>query len=301
MRHSSAIQTPLVKEMIMNQQLIQIRDQQRQTWDRFSAGWKQWDNFVVKWMAPIGEQLIRSAKLRDTSQVLDIAAGTGEPGLSAAKLTPRGKVTLTDLSERMLEVANENAAHRGLVNVATRQCDACELPFADQSFDAVMCRFGFMFFPDINLGLREMVRVSRTGAHICTAVWGAPEKNSWATTIMGAIAANVEMPATPRDAPGLFRCATPGLMTEAYREVGLENVAETEVAGDLVFESAEQYWNFMTTVAAPVVAGLAKADEPTREKIRRTVHELAQQTSSDGQTRLHWSALVICGEKPHLH
>ena len=285
----------------MNQQLIEIRDQQRQTWDRFSAGWKQWDKFVVNWMAPIGEQLIRSAKLRDTSQVLDIAAGTGEPGLSAAKLTPRGKVTLTDLSERMLEVANENAAHRGLANVATRQCDACELPFADQSFDAVMCRFGFMFFPDINLGLREMARVSRTGAHICTAVWGAPEKNSWATTIMGAIAANVEMPTTPRDAPGLFRCATPGLMTEAYREVGLENVAETEVAGDLLFESAEQYWNFMTSVAAPVVAGLAKADEPTREKIRRTVHELAQQTSNDGQARLHWSALVICGEKPHLH
>lgn len=285
----------------MNQQLIQIRDQQRHTWDRFSAGWKQWDKFVVNWMAPIGEQLIQSANLRDTSQVLDVAAGTGEPGLSAAKLVPKGKVTITDLSERMLEVASENAAHLGLANVVTRQCDASELPFADESFDAVMCRFGFMYFPDINLALREMVRVSRAGAHICSAVWGAPEKNSWATTIMGAIAANVEVPPAPRDAPELFRCAAPGLMIDAYREAGLEKVTETEVAGVLLFESPEQYWNFITSVSAPVVAGLAEADEPTREKIRRTVCELAQQTADNGQARLDWSALVVSGEKPHLH
>ncbi|MBI5891467.1 MAG: methyltransferase domain-containing protein [Nitrosomonadales bacterium] len=281
----------------MQQPLIQIREQQRQTWDRFSAGWKQWDKLVLNWIAPVGEELIHSARLRDTSRVLDVAAGTGEPGLSAAKYTPRGKVTITDLSERMLEVAAENAARRGIANVDTRQCDAGDMPFADESFDAVTCRFGFMFFPDINLGLREMVRVSRTGAYVCSAVWGAPDKNSWATTIMGAIAANVEMPPAPREAPGLFRCAAPGFMADAYREAGLENVAETEVAGELEFESPEQYWNFMTAVAAPVVAGLARADEPTREKIRRTVHDLAQQTSNDGHAKFHWSARVISGEK----
>ena len=281
----------------MKQPLIQIRDQQRQTWDQFSTGWKQWDKLVLNWMAPVGEELIRNASLRDTSHLLDVAAGTGEPGLTAAKYTPKGKVTITDISERMLEVAAENAVRRGITNVDTRQCDAGDMPFPDESFDAITCRFGFMFFPDINLGLKEMVRVSRAGARVCSAVWGASDKNPWATTIMGTIAANVEMPPAPREAPGLFRCAAPGLMADAYREAGLENVAETEVAGDLEFESPEQYWSFMTAIAAPVVAGLAKADEPTREKIRRTVHDLAQQTSNDGHAKFHWSALVICGEK----
>ena len=283
--------------MNMREPLIQIRDQQRQTWDRFSGGWKQWDQVVLNWIAPVGEELIRSANLDDTSHMLDVAAGTGEPGLSAASYLPRGKVTITDLSERMLEVAVENAAHRGITNIATRQCDAGDMPFPDESFDAITCRFGFMFFPDIGLGLKEMIRVSKAGAHVCSAVWGTPDKNPWATTIMGTIAANVEIPPAPRDAPGLFRCAAPGFMADAYRQAGLGNVAEREVAGELEFESPQQYWSFMTAIAAPVVAGLSKADEPTREKIRRTVCDLAQKTSNDGHARFHWSALVICGEK----
>lgn len=281
----------------MQPQLIQIRDQQRDTWDKFSAGWKQWDELVLNWIAPVGEELIRSARLRDTSHVLDVAAGTGEPGLSAAARVPKGKVTVTDLSSRMLEVAAGNAARRGITNFETRQCDAGEMPFPDASFDAVTCRFGFMFFPDVNLGLREMVRVAKPGARVCAAVWGAPELNPWATTIMGAIAAHVDMPPVPPGAPGLFRCAAPGYMAGAFRDAGLKDVVEKEITGERTFDSPEQYWQFMTEIAAPVVAGLAKADEPTREKIRLTVLDLARRTSTDGRARFHWSAVAISGEK----
>ena len=108
----------------MPSHLDQIRDQQRDTWDRFSAGWKKWDEMVLSWLAPFGEAMIRQARLREDSNVLDIAAGTGEPGLTAAALVPRGHVTLTDLAEHMLAVANENALRRGLGNVETRVCDA---------------------------------------------------------------------------------------------------------------------------------------------------------------------------------
>src|SRR5206468_3585968 len=131
----------------------------------------------------------------------------------------------------------------------------------------------------------------------CAAVWGAPEKNPWATTIMSTIAKHVEMPQPPPGAPGLFRCANPDVMSSAYRKAGLKNIAEKEVAGEAEFETPEQYWNFMTEIAAPVVAGLAKADERTREVIRQTVLELAKKTSGDGRVRFHWSALAISGEK----
>ena len=90
--------------------LDQIRDQQRETWDRFSTGWKKWDAMVLGWLAPYGEAMIRHAKLREDSNVLDVAAGTGEPGLTAAARVPRGRVTVTDLAERMLAVTAENAA-----------------------------------------------------------------------------------------------------------------------------------------------------------------------------------------------
>lgn len=281
----------------MEEQLIQIRDQQRQTWDRFSPGWKKWDGHVLSWIAPVGEELIRNARLRDDSHLLDVAAGTGEPGLTAARIVTKGKVTVTDLSDRMLEVATENAARRGIKNFETRQCDAGAMPFSDSSFDAVTCRFGFMFFPDINLGLKEMTRVSKPGARICSAVWGAPDKNPWATTILSTIAAHVEMPPVPPGAPGLFRCAAPGLMAGVYKEAGLKNIAETEVSGEIEFQSPEQYWSFMTEIAAPVVAGLDKADDSTREAIRLAVMDRARQSSADGKPRFHWSALAISGER----
>lgn len=277
--------------------MARIRDQQRETWDTFSTGWKRWDVLVSRWLAPVGEELIHSAQLHDTSHLLDVAAGTGEPGLAAAHRVPQGKVTVTDLSDRMLEVAAENAARRGLTNVETMQCDAGALPFSEGSFDAVTCRFGFMFFPDIHAGLTEMARVAKPGARICSAVWSSTDKNLWATAIIGAIAANVEMPAAPPDAPGLFRCAAPGFMASAYREAGLRHVVEKEVAGDVSFTTPQQYWDFMTEVAAPVVAGLSRADAPTRAKIEHVVFDLAQRTSPDGTAHFPWSALTICGVK----
>jgi ubiquinone/menaquinone biosynthesis C-methylase UbiE len=281
----------------MPSQLEQIRDQQRQTWDKFSAGWKKWDELVLKWLAPVGQELIRSAALRDTSNVLDVAAGTGEPGLTAAGLVPKGTVTVTDLSDRMLEVAADSAARRGIENFQTKQCDAGALPFPDSSFDAVLCRFGFMFFPDVDTCVKEFVRVAKPGARVCTAVWDVPDKNLWATTIIGTISKYVDMPTPPPGSPGLFRCAAPGYMETAFRKGGLKDIAVKNVAGELSFKSADEYWSFMTEIAAPVVAGLTKADEPTRQKIEATVLDLARKTSPDGKPRLPWSASTISGTK----
>src|SRR4030095_4394318 len=182
-----------VREDAMTTQLEQLRDQQQETWDRFSPGWKKWDDLVISWIAPVRDALIDAARLRPSSQLLDVASGTGEPGLSAAPLCPEGRVTITDLAPKMLNVAEEKAARRGLRNVAFRQADAGALPFADGSFDAVTARFGFMFFPDVLGAAREFVRVAKPGARVCTSVWDVPEKNAWATTIMGTINKHVDL------------------------------------------------------------------------------------------------------------
>ena len=128
-----------------------------------------------------------------------------------------------------------------------------------------------------------------------TAVWGAPEKNPWATTIMGTIAKHVDLPVTPPGAPGLFRCAAPGYMAGVFREAGLRNVSEREVAVPTDFDDAEQYFTFMNEVAAPVVAGMALAGEATRAKIRDAV--IAAAGGPGKRVRLAATALVITGEK----
>jgi ubiquinone/menaquinone biosynthesis C-methylase UbiE len=287
--------------MAPESELAQVRDQQQATWNKFSAGWKKWDDLVLAWLAPAGDALVEAAALRPTSQVLDVASGTGEPGLTAAARSPQGKVTITDLAEKMLEAAEEAAARRGLANVEVRRADAGALPFADASFDAVTARFGFMFFPDVAGAARELARVARPGARVTAAVWGAPEKNPWATTIMGTIARHVDLPAPPPGAPGLFRCAAPGYLAGVFRQAGLEHVTEAEVAVPIEFDDAAQYFTFMNEVAAPVVAGMARADEPTRGKIRDAVIALASQRRlPSGKVRLDATALIVTGEKPRV-
>jgi len=283
----------------MKAALEQIRDQQQATWNKFSAGWKKWDDLVLSWIAPVAEALLDSARLTPSSHVLDVASGTGEPGLSAAARVPRGKVTITDLAEKMLRVAEENALRRGLTNVETRQCDAGALPFGDATFDAVTARFGFMFFPDVLGAARELARVARPGARVTAAVWGAPEKNPWATTIMGTIAKYVELPTPPPGAPGLFRCAAPGYMAGVFREAGLRNVTEREVETPSQFDDAEQYFTFMNEIAAPVVAGMALADERTRAKIKEAVFAVVNGKSraASGKLPIAATAIVITGEK----
>jgi ubiquinone/menaquinone biosynthesis C-methylase UbiE len=281
----------------MEQYLINIREQQKASWDKFSPGWKKWDALTMDFLKPVGEEMIRLLKPRGVELVLDIASGTGEPGLTIAGLLKGGKVIMTDLSEDMLRIAREHAASRGITNIETQACDVCELPFPDNTFDAISCRFGFMFFPDMLLAAREMVRVLKPGGRLATAVWNVPEKNFWVTVIMQTIGRNMEVLAPPPGSPGMFRCAGEGFMTDLFVQAGLKHVTQTEVGGTLDAGTADTYWAMMTEIAAPVVGTLSKADEATREKIRHEVYQALSRRYPDGNVRIDSSALVVYGEK----
>ena len=281
----------------MEAQLEQIREQQKETWNRFSAGWRKWDDFTMDWLRPMGEEIISSLDLQPTDIVLDVAAGTGEPGLTIATIVPNGKVVITDLAEKMLAVARDNAAKKGITNYETVACDVSELPFGDATFDAVSCRFGFMFFPDMLMAAREMVRVLKPGGKLAAAVWGMPEKNFWITAIMSTINRNMQLPAPAPGAPGMFRCGSPGFLADLVRQAGLKNVTETEVTGTLNCGTNDNYWNFMNEVAAPVVFALSKADEATKDKIQQEVFALVDQKLPGKNTALGYRTVVVSGEK----
>ena len=277
--------------------LEQIREQQKESWNKFSPGWKKWDDMTMEFLRPMGEEIIRLIAPKDGELILDIAAGTGEPGLTIATMIPNGKVIITDLAEDMLAIAKENAEHRGIHNIETKACDVCELPFEDNTFDAISCRFGFMFFPDIEMAAKEMVRVLKPGGRLATSVWYVPEKNFWVTAIMGNINKNMELPPPTPGAPGMFRCAKNGMLAEIFANAGLKNTSEQEVASVMPCETTDTYWSMMTEIAAPVVAALGKADEETRAKIKRDVYETVNAKFPNGNVMIDCSALVIYGEK----
>lgn len=280
----------------MDQQLQDIREQQKQSWNKFSPGWKKWDEMTMDFLKPMGLEIIASIEPSGNNKILDIASGTGEPGLTIASMLDGGTVTMTDLSPDMLEIAKDNAQQRGIYNIETIACDVCELPFEDNSFDAISCRFGFMFFPDMQLAANEMYRVLKTGGRVATAVWDGAEKNFWVTATMNTINENMEIPPPPPGSPGMFRCAQPGLMKAILEKAGFKSISEKTVHSKMETGSAETYWNFMTEIAAPIVAALSKADKPTVEKIKNEVLAKVKAKYPD-HVAIDASAIVLKGEK----
>src|SRR5690606_13640747 len=162
-------------------------DDQKSTWNKFSPMWKKWDKLLMTTLKPLTLETIHALHLKETDKVLDIASGTGEPGLTLATEVRQGKVFLTDLSENMLDIASATAKEKNIDNIEVAVCDACQLPFANNSFHAVSARLGFMFFPDMALASKEMYRVLKPSGKIAVSVWDAPEKNFWATAIATSI------------------------------------------------------------------------------------------------------------------
>jgi ubiquinone/menaquinone biosynthesis C-methylase UbiE len=281
----------------MEAQLVQIKEQQKEMWNKFSPGWKKWDDLSMDFLKPMGDEIIHLIKPGGTDLVLDVASGTGEPGLTIASMLRGGKVIATDLAEGMLEVARENAIRRGIKNFEIVAGDVCDLPFPDNSFDAISCRMGFMFFPDMLLAAREMVRVLKPGGRIAATVWSGPERNLWASSILGIISKNMQLQPSAPEAPGLFRCAKSGLVADLFQQAGLKNISETEVKGKLNIGNRKVYWNFMTEVAAPVVAALSNADCEMKVKIRSEVYDLIREKYSNGKQAIDSDAFVIYGEK----
>lgn len=281
----------------MEKQLVEIRDQQRDSWNKFSPGWKKWDELTMDFLKPMGDAIIKSIQPKGKDKILDIAAGTGEPGLTIAGMLDGGSVVITDLAEDMIAIAKENAEKRGIRNVETMAADVSELPFPDNSFDAISCRMGFMFFPDMQLAANEMVRVLKPGGRLATSVWDGPEKNFWVTATMGTVNRNMELPAPPPGSPGMFRCAQPGLLKGIFEKAGLKNVTETPVSSKLRSGSIDTYWQMMTEIAAPFVSAMSKADETTRQKIKKEVYETVNQRYPEGNVNFDCAAIIVAGTK----
>jgi SAM-dependent methyltransferase len=275
----------------------EIRSVQRATWAGLSAGWDKWDSVIMEQLGPVGAAMIERLDIAEDHQHLDVAAGTGEPGLSIARLAPTGRVVLTDLAAEMLDIAARRARMQGLANVETKVCSADDLPFSDATFDSVSVRFGYMFFPDVARATAEFVRVLKPGGHLCSSVWAGPEENPWTTIAMQAIATETALTPPDPDGPGMFRCAAPGCVGALYEAAGLHDVAEWDVGVELVTRSPAQYWEMISEHVSLAVAALQQVDEPALERIRAYALAKVSAFEKDGKVRVPGVARCIAGTK----
>jgi ubiquinone/menaquinone biosynthesis C-methylase UbiE len=123
---------------------------------------------------PYAQLLAERAKEWAPKRVLETAAGTGVVTDALARALPAAEIVATDLNQAMLDVA---ATRVDSANVSLQQADALELPFADSSFDLIVCQFGLMFYPDKVKGNSEAHRVLRDGGRYLLAVWDRIDRN----------------------------------------------------------------------------------------------------------------------------
>lgn len=175
----------------------------------------------------VTEALVEYAQPRPGMQVLDLACGTGEPGISVAqRVGPEGHVTAVDLSAELLELASRRAKGKGLENFSTQQADAHQLPFADRTFDLATCRFGVMFFADPERALMELRRVLKAGARACFAAWGPIEQPYWQTT-MRIVHRHTGGTMLEPEGTDPFRFSTAGSLAKVLRSAGYQEVEES--------------------------------------------------------------------------
>ncbi len=275
-----------------------IRAAQRAAWDGLSGAWEKWDSIILGQLGPVGDAMIERLDLAEDHQILDIASGTGEPGLTIAARVPQGRVVLTDLSPEMLDVATRRADAQGITNIETRACSADDLPFADGTFDSVSVRFGYMFFPDMAKATSEFVRVLVPGGRLCSSVWIRPDANPWTSIAMQAIATEAALPPPNPDGPHMYRCATPGQVSAHYEQAGLRDVAEWDVDVELVTQSGAEYWDMISEHVSLAAAALQHVDGAARERIRARAIADVSQFERDGAIRVPGAARCIVGTKP---
>lgn len=159
--------------------------------------------------------------------LLEVAAGTGVVTAELARTLPDARITATDLNPAMLEVARRKA---GVEQVSWRPADAQSLPFETGAFDAVVCQFGVMFFPDKAQALSEARRALRPGGRLLFNVWDRLEENEAPLVVTQAVAA-----AFPQDPPSFVRRIPHGwydidvirrtLAAAGFEEVAVETVS----------------------------------------------------------------------------
>ncbi|MCB1884010.1 MAG: class I SAM-dependent methyltransferase [Geminicoccaceae bacterium] len=230
----------------------------RRQWDEAAGGWNDQTPQIRAWLAEATRAMLDEAGVGQGCRVLDVAAGAGDQTLDIARrVGPKGSVLATDLSPRILALAERNAGDAGLRNVETKVADGEDLGLEGAGFDAAVCRLGLMFFPDPLRGLRGIHGALKPGGRFCALVFSEPGRNPCVGIVMATALKHAGVaPPDPFQPGGLFSLGKPGLIDGLLADAGFRHVEATRVGAPFRLRTAEDYVTFIRTSASPVLAGL---------------------------------------------
>jgi ubiquinone/menaquinone biosynthesis C-methylase UbiE len=206
-----------------------------------------YDQYIGRWSRLFVPLVIAAAEVRSGDRVLDVSTGTGEAALAIMPVIgTSGRLIGADIAPAMLEAARGRLKQPAFLPVAT---DGQSLPFADGTFDAVVCQLGLQFFPDPSLGLKEFRRVLRAGRRAGICVISSPDRAP-----MWGVLADVLGRLLPEQQPIVqlsFSLADPARLESLLIGAGFKEVRVERQTREDGFESFEEYWEPSRPASAP--------------------------------------------------
>jgi SAM-dependent methyltransferase len=275
----------------------EFRTGQRDQWNVAASGWKKWAPLLDRAAKPVRERLVELAAIEPGNRVLDVAAGYGEPAMTAARrVGPEGHVVATDISREMLAYGRERAAGAGLDNVEFVELDASSLDFPAQSFDAALSSWGIIFDPEGEATAARVRGFLKPGARMAISSWGPPDR----VPMLGVPARTVmelfQIPPPPPGTPGPLSRPTPEAIGGLLEAGGFSDVEVVEETVWTDLDSPEEFTTFVREIAPPISAMIR--DRTAEEQARAwdaITEAIRSRADGSGRIRLENQSLLAAG------
>ena len=276
---------------------VEFRRAQQQQWDSAAKGWLKWSELIDGASAEISERLVELARVKPGSRVLDVAAGYGEPSLTAARAAgPEGSVAATDISAEMLAFGRERAAAAGLGNIEFVESDAASLKYPENSFDAALSRWGIIFEPDGEAAAARVRGFLEPDARMAISSWGPPDRVPFLAIPMRTAMERLQVPPPPPGTPGPLSRPTPEALGGLLESGGFSDVKVEEATVTYELGSPEEFTTFIREIAPPITAIIEPHPQQVQDETWAAITEATREVAADdGTVRLSNLALLAVG------
>jgi ubiquinone/menaquinone biosynthesis C-methylase UbiE len=268
-------------------------------WRASAPFWEKHREIIRQMFAPVTQALVEDGLIGRSNIVLDIATGPGEPALTLAALVGReGEVFGIDPAPEMVAAARRVTEDLGFRNAHFEVASADRLPFTADTFDAVVSRFGVMFFPSPADGVREMLRVLKPGRKLALAVWHFAENNPFHYAVARVIERFVDSPPLAPDAPDAFRFASPGKLRSILAEAGAMSPSERLLHFTIQASvSLEDFWTLRCEMSEKLREKLATLPGEQLTDVKRQALQALRGYSTECGMSFPAEVLIVAGTK----
>lgn len=268
-------------------------------WSGSAPFWERHRDIIRQMFAPITQALVEDGEIESQHSVLDIATGPGEPALSVAAMAgTNGKVFGIDPIPEMVTAARRAAERLGLKNVQFDVAFADQLPFHADTFDAVISRFGVMFFPSPLDGVREMLRVLKPERKVALAVWHYAERNPFHYILSRVIDRYVDSPPLAPDALDAFGFARPGKLKDVLAEAGamdaFERLLQFRIQAPV---SVEDFWTLRQEMSDKLRERMAMLSKQQASEVKSEMLEALSEYSTGEGMSFPAEVLIVSGAR----